>query len=272
MIDEEKNVLTTILKDNIKEYVKKDNKNNIFIDIKGLINILDSFIEKNRFSCTPYSYPVIKDTFCWPSNIILELGIRYLSDEDLILMENGINYCLNNFLTEREKDILLKYYKENLTLKEIAIKYDLTTERIRQIIRKSMRKLSVPYRLDIIKYGYEYINKCKELMNEEKIKYEEKVKQIANKTELLDKMIQTDEIKKDIKEILTPIEELNLSVRSYNCLHMRTKYKYIEEMQNITSGDLMKIRNLGRKSYNEIVNKLLEYRIDVKFNDKKENA
>jgi len=54
-----------------------------------------------------------------------------------------------------------------------------------------------------------------------------------------------------------PIEDLDLSVRSYNCLKRFGIYK-ISELTDKTEEDMMKIRNLGKKSLKEIKDKLIE--------------
>ena len=53
------------------------------------------------------------------------------------------------------------------------------------------------------------------------------------------------------------IEELDLSVRSFNCLK-RAGINTVEELTNKTSEDMMKVRNLGRKSLEEVLAKLNE--------------
>ncbi|MDF2821837.1 MAG: DNA-directed polymerase, alpha subunit [Clostridiales bacterium] len=53
------------------------------------------------------------------------------------------------------------------------------------------------------------------------------------------------------------IDELELSVRSYNCLK-RAGINTVEELTNRTADDMMKVRNLGRKSLEEVLNKLKE--------------
>ena len=53
------------------------------------------------------------------------------------------------------------------------------------------------------------------------------------------------------------IDELELSVRSYNCLK-RAGINTVEELCNKTSEDMMKVRNLGRKSLEEVLAKLNE--------------
>ena len=57
------------------------------------------------------------------------------------------------------------------------------------------------------------------------------------------------------------IEELDLSVRSYNCLK-RAGIVNVEDLTNKTEDDMMKVRNLGRKSLEEVTNKLRSLGLD----------
>ena len=62
------------------------------------------------------------------------------------------------------------------------------------------------------------------------------------------------------------IDELELSVRSYNCLK-RAGIKTVEELTNKTSEDMMKVRNLGRKSLEEVLAKLKELGLQLNPSD-----
>ncbi|HQA58096.1 MAG TPA: DNA-directed RNA polymerase subunit alpha [Acetivibrio sp.] len=67
-------------------------------------------------------------------------------------------------------------------------------------------------------------------------------------------MVEKEENKKE-KVLEMTIEELDLSVRSYNCLK-RAGINTVEDLTNRTEADVMKVRNLGRKSLEEVLNKL----------------
>ena len=54
------------------------------------------------------------------------------------------------------------------------------------------------------------------------------------------------------------IEEMDLSVRSYNCLK-RANIHTVEDLTKKTEEDMLKVRNLGRKSLDEVINKLASY-------------
>ena len=62
------------------------------------------------------------------------------------------------------------------------------------------------------------------------------------------------------------IEELDLSVRSFNCLK-RAGINTVEDLINKTEDDMMKVRNLGRKSIDEVVAKLNSLGLDLNRED-----
>ena len=71
----------------------------------------------------------------------------------------------------------------------------------------------------------------------------------------------------DTKKVMDmSIDELELSVRSYNCL-MRANIKTVEELTNKTTDEMMKVRNLGRKSLDEVVAKLKELGLSLSDGD-----
>ena len=67
-------------------------------------------------------------------------------------------------------------------------------------------------------------------------------------------MIEKEDSKKE-KVLETSIEDLELSVRSFNCLK-RAGISTVEDLTNKTMSDMMKVRNLGKKSLDEVTNKL----------------
>ena len=73
-------------------------------------------------------------------------------------------------------------------------------------------------------------------------------------------MIEKEEFKKE-KVLEMAIEELELSVRSFNCLK-RANISTVEDLTNKTEADMMKVRNLGKKSLDEVTNKLHSLGLD----------
>ena len=78
-------------------------------------------------------------------------------------------------------------------------------------------------------------------------------------------MIEKEDDEKE-KVLEMSIDELELSVRSYNCLK-RAGINTVEELTNRTSEDMMKVRNLGRKSLEEVLAKLKELGLELSQGD-----
>ncbi len=74
-------------------------------------------------------------------------------------------------------------------------------------------------------------------------------------------VVKSDNGKEKVLEMT--IEELDLSVRSFNCLK-RAQINTVEDLINRTEEDMMKVRNLGRKSLDEVVAKLNSLGFDLR--------
>ena len=81
----------------------------------------------------------------------------------------------------------------------------------------------------------------------------------AKKAEI---MIEREETKKE-KVLEMTIEELDMSVRSFNCLK-RAGIDTVEDLTNKTEEDMIKVRNLGKKSLEEVIQKLHSLGLDLK--------
>ena len=78
-------------------------------------------------------------------------------------------------------------------------------------------------------------------------------------------MVEKEDNEKE-KVLEMNIDELELSVRSYNCLK-RAGINTVEELTNRTAEDMMKVRNLGRKSLEEVLAKLKELGLQLNPSD-----
>ena len=75
-------------------------------------------------------------------------------------------------------------------------------------------------------------------------------------------MVEREEkVKEKILEMT--IEELDMSVRSFNCLK-RAGIDTVEDLVNKTEEEMMKVRNLGKKSLDEVVSRLRALGLDLK--------
>lgn len=78
-------------------------------------------------------------------------------------------------------------------------------------------------------------------------------------------MVEKEETEKE-KVLVMTIEELDLSVRSYNCLK-RAGINTIQELTNKSESEMMKVRNLGRKSLAEVKGKLSDLGLGLRDED-----
>ena len=79
--------------------------------------------------------------------------------------------------------------------------------------------------------------------------------------------VMVDKVSNEKEKVLEMnIDELELSVRSYNCLK-RAGINTVEELCSKTSEDMMKVRNLGRKSLDEVLTKLKELGLSLNLGD-----
>ena len=79
-------------------------------------------------------------------------------------------------------------------------------------------------------------------------------------------IMQTDEPDPAATYLETPIEALDLSVRSYNCLK-RAGIHVVRELIDKSEAEMLKVRNLGQKSLDEVKKKLEELGLSLRNND-----
>lgn len=207
-----------------------------------------------------YPYNLLVDVFGgWGEDINDD---SFIANQELTLdQKDGLDFALDT-LTEREKHCVILKYRENKTLEEIGKEYNVTRERIRQVIAKATRKLRHPSRANYIRKGYrvasgivfdkalEYwipeIAKAKEYAERKIAEYKELAENVG--AEMPDDRLETD------------IADLELSVRSYNCLR-RAGLNTIGDIVNLEDGQrrMMRVRNLGRKSLEEVYARLREH-------------
>ena len=89
--------------------------------------------------------------------------------------------------------------------------------------------------------------------------------QLTDSTDGLEIMVEKEEDQKE-KALEMTIEELELSVRSFNCLK-RAAINTVEELTQKSEDDMMKVRNLGKKSLDEVKEKLAELGLGLRETD-----
>lgn len=166
--------------------------------------------------------------------------------------EAGLEHALST-LTEREQQAIAEYFGNGGTLESTAKLWNVTKERARQIIAKAVRKLRHPMRFKAIKYGLEGWERQKAIEQED-LMLDEQEAMLIHRRAIVEQLI---EEKQEIKRETT-IEDMPLSVRTYNCLGragIRTLDDLLDYARNNGEEGLCRIRNLGRKSLAELYEK-----------------
>lgn len=191
----------------------------------------------------------MKERLEYPYNLIKDLELEPC--ECFEHFNERLEFLLQKFvITDREEKIIRLYYIDGKTFEEIGKEFGVTRERIRQIQTKAIKKLKL-----FAKYFYGG-KWClmEDLAKEEYQKYLETQKSYWKYESAKQYILQYESgIFLPIKE--QKIDNLDLSMRSYNCLK-RAGIRTIGDLLELNYNDLFKIRNMGRKSMKEVLDKI----------------
>ena len=188
----------------------------------------------------------MKERLEYPYNLIEDLELEPC--ECFEHFNERLEFLLTKLvITDREEKIIRLYYIDGKTFEEIGKEFGTTRERIKQIHAKAIEKLKLFKK-------YFYVGKwcsMEELAKEEYQKYLETQKSFRTYESAKQYILQYESgTFLPLKE--QKIENLDLSMRTYNCLK-RAGIRTIGDLLNFSYYDLIKIRNLGRKSMKEIL-------------------
>ena len=196
----------------------------------------------------------------YPYNLInaLEFDVTSVIEH----FQERLEKVMEKHLITREEIVLDNTYVNHKTLEEIGTEYRVTRERVRQILIKALRKIKVHKKyFEIGELAYPEIYE-----KEQRDKYIEEIKSkwtYESAKKFVEEYETTNEdiMKKYLLD--TPIEDLDFSCRTYNCLKRAYK-NTLEDLIECKDVDLIKIRNLGRKSSKEIIDKVRSYGFKLK--------
>lgn len=212
----------------------------------------------------------------WPYNLAEEiLGEVFPSVMTRDQME-GLREA-SKHLTEREQEYIWLYYKLGYTLEEIGEKYGTTKQWANINIARGVRKMKQPGLRDMVRYGYSGAmtrieNKRLERENEElekrnaylKARIEANRKASEEMSQELEGQVGAPVV--DVPALDVSIDELDLSVRAYNCLHRagcHTIEDIVKYCKDPDKNGLCGIRNMGKRSAEEVAMKLRSFGIDI---------
>jgi len=166
-------------------------------------------------------------------------------------------------LSEREQRVIHMRYEDSMNLEECGKELGITRHRVAQIERKAIARMKHRYRrlrLGDARYGT-VVGMQRRLEDDLAIKIrlevidmlDMQIKSIVPMIHQAYKIIQEHETGQTKMAITlqTPIENVDFSIRTYNCL-TRAGYKYLSDFYGKTEQEVKGIRNIGRKSYEEI--------------------
>jgi hypothetical protein len=185
---------------------------------------------------------------------------KYFDYDPLEIYADGVLESLDT-LTDREQDWIWRRYYLGLTYKEVGQieGHNFSVERARQVIAKAKRRFRHPSR----------IKRCFVSTYEGRIESLESTLVEADKkyNELLDAYQELKnrplyDVTKDVpnsdKYIDITVEEMDLSVRSYNCLKIAS-INNMRQLLEIDCEKFPKLKNFGRKSQEEVLYKMRGY-------------
>ena len=158
-------------------------------------------------------------------------------------LEETVCFLLGN-LRDREEEILSMRYQHGKSLSDVAEQFGLTKERVRQIQKKALGHMTQGRRWEILKNGVQ-----------------KSVREETERAQRLAELAKNEQARRNA--ILTaadePVTNLDLSVRAYNCLIRNGIKTGKEAIEYDESVGLMRLRNCGKGTYDEIISKLSRY-------------
>lgn len=226
----------------------------------------DYLLKRRAGPNNKYSFPDIKNCKMeagWPNNLIDSVWGETLPIYVTRDICAGVEKAIESLNNEREQQCIYMYFKDGMTLRQIANEYSLTVERIRQIVSKALRKLRHPARSQFIRYGADGGTIYDEIRTLElrKSSLEAQIRLLNNELEDLQEDATNhilDRNTLDYKSRFGILPEMDLSVRTFNCLARADCITLPEIIELVSSGKVIKLRNFGKRSLVELLTVLKE--------------
>ena len=175
-------------------------------------------------------------------------------DMDLMI-GNGRGYVPNNINKEKFDDI--DYIAIDSLFSPVKrVNFNVESTRVGQSV--NFDKLTLEVETNGTTSAREIVSLAGKIIMEHVNLFVELCAQIANTDILVSR-----EEDKQVKLLELPIEEMDLSVRSYNCLK-RAGINTVEDLIKKSRGDMLKVKNLGIKSIDEVIAKLESYGLSLR--------
>ena len=216
-----------------------------------------------------------KEQYEWPRNLLFDLGfpiIVQLSDVNI----KGLDYVIRELLTEKQREIILLIYKDDMDYKDAARKYGVTRQRIYSTVNDALCKMRDKSSMRLIWEGPDIISEYQEKSDEYRIvteAYQKKIDFMRHNMALIDTVLDGKASPEEIQEmavfakeqeqnLYVELADLDLSVSAYKALKA-AGFSRSGEFSGMSGKRLLKIRNFGRKALSELEEKLAEIGISL---------
>ena len=203
---------------------------------------------------------LIYKAYEYPENLLREIFPTDLpTPPDL---DGTLKYLLAS-LSEREQGIVELRYREKQTLEAIGDVYGVNRERIRQILARTLRRLRHPLRKQMLAQGMIAYHDAKA-----KKSFEDGIQEgyARCQNEMEAQKTAENAVVTNTSALLMTLEDMQLSVRSYNALY-RAGYRKMGDIVSAGPEQVKRSRNLGTKSFEEIVSKMEEHGVHFRERD-----
>lgn len=210
------------------DFSEVENEKDIMLDTTET-KILHKIIDKKTIEFKEYPFNFLRDIY----------GLsKFTADRfDKCLVPTiieDIETVINTYLTEQEKYIANLRYVRGFTFRKIGEIINMSHQRVTQINANIIRKLRNRHILNNFVYNID--------------------------KDIEQKRIELEKLKKEIKDIfankridIATIDDLNLPIRAYNALSRKGIKNLDDVIEKILSSEILKIRNLGKTSYFDIL-------------------
>lgn len=172
-----------------------------------------------------------------------------------LMIGNGRGYVPNTVNKEKFEDVDF-IAMDSLFSPVKRVNFNVESTRVGQSV--NFDKLTLEVETNGTTSAREIVSLAGKIVMEHINLYVELCSQIANSDILVSR-----EEDKQVKLMELPIEEMDLSVRSYNCLK-RAGINNVEDLTKKSRGDMLKVKNLGIKSIDEVIAKLESYGLSLR--------
>lgn len=245
----------------------KEDVTEMILNIKGLVAKLHCDGEKNVEISAEGPCEVTAGSIKCDSEVEIlnpELHIATLGEGAKLYMELTLNKGRGYVSSERNKqnaaeDIVGEIAVDSIYTPVLKVNFNVENTRVGQNI--DYDKLTLEVWTNGVIYAQEAVSLAAKVLTDHLNLFVD----LSDKGKSTEIMVEKDEGGKE-KILEMTIEELDLSVRSFNCLK-RAGINTVEDLINKSEEDMMKVRNLGRKSLEEVVWKLASLGFSLRNDD-----